>query len=213
MSTSLPRSARGRWALALAVAVPVAGLVLAACAPAAPTRATVTARTFPARPSAAGATGSTPPPSTARDAAALPPGAISTRLAGVPATIPTGGPALEFTATLTNHSDVDAPDVAPLFQIVGGPCNCALGTLQRLDAATGAWQSAPMPEGDGDPDFLAAATGGINLAPGASATIRYRLTLAAANPAKSVIAILYAVELPDATELAHSSAPSRLVNG
>ncbi|MBS2964126.1 hypothetical protein KGA66_13795 [Actinocrinis puniceicyclus] len=143
----------------------------------------------------------------------LPAGAISAQLTGIPATITAGGPAVEFTATFTNHSTIDASDVAPLFQIVGGPCNCAQGTLQRFNTATGAWQNAPMPEGDGNPGFLATAIGGIDLQPGASTTIRYRLALSASNPAKSLAATLYAVELPGGTQLARTSLPSRLTAG
>jgi hypothetical protein len=142
-----------------------------------------------------------------------PAGAITAQLAGIPTTIIAGGPAVEFTATLTNHSGIDAPDIAPLFQIVGGPCNCAQGALQRFDTATSTWQNSPMPEGNGNPNYLSTATGGVDLAPGASVTIRYRLTLTASNPAKSLIAVLYAVDLPDATQIARASTPSRLTAG
>ena len=172
----------------------------------------------PATPTAAGshtepAPGSAPPAIAAAGSQALPPGAISANLAGIPSTITAGGPAVEFTATFTNRSTVGAANIAPLFQIVGGPCNCALGTLQRFDSKTGTWRVSAMPEGDGDPNFLAEATGGVQIPPGTSVTIRYRLTLAAANPPKALFAILYAVALPRAIALAHTTVPSQLITG
>jgi hypothetical protein len=136
---------------------------------------------------------------------------VSARLAGIPATVKAGGPAVQFSATLTNRSQVSRHDVAPLFQVVGGPCNCALGSLERFDSASGKWQVVSMPEGDGDPNFLARATGGVTLRPGASITFRYRLTLAAANPPKRLYALLYAVQLPTGTQLAFISIPTRLI--
>jgi len=136
---------------------------------------------------------------------------VSARLAGIPATVNAGGPAVQFSATLTNHSHVSQHDVAPLFQVVGGSCNCALGSLERLDSASGKWQVVSMPEGDGDPNFLAHATGGVTLRPGASITFRYRLTLAAANPPKRLYALLYAVQLPAGTQLGFISIPTRLI--
>lgn len=157
----------------------------------------------------------TPPPTTAdsRGAPALPSNAITVRLAGIPATIGAGGPAVEFTATLTNHSSVDASDIAPLFQIVGGPCNCAQGSLQRLDEARGTWEGTAMPEGDGDPNFMAEANGGLDVPAGASVTVHYRLTLTSANPAKPLLARLYAVELPAFTELAGAAVHTQLTAG
>jgi hypothetical protein len=137
---------------------------------------------------------------------------VSARLVGIPSTIKVGVP-VQFTATLTNRSSVGQHDVAPLFQIVGGACNCALGSLERFSSATGAWQAVPMPEGDGDPNFLTRATGGTTLSPGASVTFRYRLILAAANPAKSLHAVLYAVQLPTGTQLALISVPTQLTTG
>ena len=143
----------------------------------------------------------------------VPANAVKAQLAGIPATMKAGGAAVQFTATLTNRSGVTEHDVAPLFQIVGGSCNCALGSLERFDSASGTWQAAPMPEGDGDPNFLARATGGITLDPGANVTFRYRLTLDAANPAKSLHAVLYAVQLPTGTQLALISVPTQLTTG
>jgi hypothetical protein len=170
-------------------------------------------------PSAAAATnpqtqptpGSASTPTATPSSQPLPAGAISAKLSGIPPTIKSGGPAIEFTATLTNHSTVSAANIAPLFQIVGGPCNCVQGTLQRFDPTTGTWNSAPMPEGDGDPNYLATASGGVQIPPGTSVTIRYRLSLSAVNPAKPLAAILYAVALPMAIAVAHTTAPSQLI--
>jgi hypothetical protein len=111
---------------------------------------------------------------------------VKARTSGIPATIAAGGAVVEFTATFTNSSGKSMHDVAPLFQIVGGPCNCVLGSLERFDSATSAWRPVPMPEGDGDPDFLARANGGVTLPQGAIVTFRYRLTVDASNPAKDL---------------------------
>ena len=138
---------------------------------------------------------------------------VCARLASIPRTIRAGGPTIQFTATLTNHGSTTQHDVAPLIQIVGGPCNCALGSLERFESSSSTWQATPMPEGDGDPNFLARATGGITLRPGASVTFRYRLRLSAANPAKPVRALLYAVQLPAGTQLALISVPTRITKG
>jgi hypothetical protein len=138
---------------------------------------------------------------------------VKAQLTRIPAAITAGSPAIQFAATLTNHSTHTEHDVAPLFQIVGGPCNCALGSLQRFDSATGTWRPTSMPEGDGDPNFLARATGGVTLRPGASMTFRYRLTLDANNPPKLLHAVLYAVQLPNGTQLGLVSVRTRLVKG
>jgi hypothetical protein len=138
---------------------------------------------------------------------------VAARLAGIPAVIRAGGGPVQFTATLTNRSDVPERNVAPLFQVVGGPCNCAQGSLERFDNATRTWEAAPMPEGDGDPNFLSSAVGGVTLRPGESLTIRYRLTLDTVNPAKSVHAVLYAVRLPAGVQLGLASVTTRIAKG
>jgi hypothetical protein len=136
---------------------------------------------------------------------------VRARLADIPGTLIAGGAAVQFTATFTNSSSVTEHDVAPLFQIVGGPCNCALGSLERFDSSTGTWQATPMPEGDGDPNFLARATGGTSLRPGMTITFHYRLTMDARNPAKSVRAVIYAVQMPTGTQLGFFAVDARLI--
>jgi hypothetical protein len=125
--------------------------------------------------------------------------AVSATLTGFPSVV-AAGTEVYFTATLANHTTVDYADVAPLFQLVGGDCNCANGTLQRFDPASSTWQDAPMPEGDGY-DPLTAATGGFDLPPGSSSTIRYRLDISANNTAKPAAATLYAVSMSDLRQL------------
>jgi hypothetical protein len=136
---------------------------------------------------------------------------VRARLADIPATITAGGAAVQFTAAFTNNSNVTEHDVAPLFQIVGGPCNCALGSLERFDSSTGTWRAMPMPEGDGDPHFLARATGGTSLRPGATITFRYRLAVDARNPAKPVRAVIYAVQMPTGKQLGFFAVDTRLI--
>jgi hypothetical protein len=135
------------------------------------------------------------------------------KLLGFPASIAPGTGAVTFKVTLTNEGSSTLSDVAPLFQLVGGPCNCVLGSLEQRNSPAGAWRPAPMPEGDGNPNYLAEATGGFTIAPGHSITVSYLLKLAADNPAKAVTAIIYAVQLPGATELARATVPSQLVAG
>ncbi len=138
---------------------------------------------------------------------------VRAHLAGIPATIGAGGPAIEFTARLTNRSGATEYDIAPLFQVVGGQCNCAVGTLKRLDSANGNWQPTPMPEGDGDPNYLAKATGGVTLRAGASITFHYQLILDAGTPVGSLRAVLYAVQLPAGTQLALTSVSTQFTSG
>jgi hypothetical protein len=129
---------------------------------------------------------------------------VEVQLTNFPSTIKAGGPAIQFDGTLTNHGNVTLHDVAPLFQIVGGQCNCAQGILEQADSE-GYWKQVPMPEGDGDPNFLARATGGIILYPGKSIVFHYRLTMDRDNPTEPLNAILYAVQLPSGTQLAITS--------
>ena len=126
--------------------------------------------------------------------------AITTRIDGLPAALPAGGKPVDFTAVLANHSGISYSDVAPLFTIVGGECNCVTATLQRLDPATGKWQTVRMPEGDGENPLLAA-SGGISLPRGATVTIGFRLTVAADSPAEKTVSMLNAVVLPSRTPI------------
>jgi hypothetical protein len=121
-------------------------------------------------------------------------------LTGLNQALDAGSSPIPFQMTLTNDSPQSYADVAPLFQLVGGPCNCVQGSLQRLDQSVGQWAPAPMPEGDGY-NPLSAASGGVNLAPGATMTIEYQLTLLSTNPGKTVQAIARAVQLPQDTQI------------
>jgi hypothetical protein len=137
---------------------------------------------------------------------------MEVQISGIPATIKAGD-TVGFTATVVNRGGVARGDVAPLFQIVGGPCGCAQGSLQRLNGTSGTWQAAPMPEGDGNPNYLATATGGITVPPRSAVTIHYRLTLSVANPPKLLTAVLYAVQLPAGLQLAISTTHTQLIAG
>jgi hypothetical protein len=135
---------------------------------------------------------------------------LRVQLLGFPASITVGGPLVGFNVILTNDGSTPLSDVAPLFQLVGGACNCVQGSLEQLDSPVSTWHPAPMPEGN-DPNFLAKATGGFTIAPGKSINFNYLLRLSPGNPAKPVTAIFYAVQLPGDTELASASVPSQLI--
>ena len=129
---------------------------------------------------------------------------IAVSLSGIPATITAGGPPVVFEARLTNRGTTVASGVAPVFQIVGGGCNCLQASLERRFTATGAWQAVDMPEGDGANPLLSA-SGPVTIGPGASVTIPYRLTVAANNPPKQAVALLDAVALTSHVKLAEAS--------
>ncbi|GAA1987547.1 hypothetical protein [Kitasatospora viridis] len=134
---------------------------------------------------------------------------LSAELDGFPATLSAGGQPVEFTAVLSNPTATAYPSVAPLFQLVGGPCNCSDGSLQLLDPATGAWQNVTMPTGDGGSP-ASFATGGAALPAHGSLTFHFRLTLSTRNSAEDAFAMLYAIDTADQRELALSSTPSRI---
>jgi hypothetical protein len=134
---------------------------------------------------------------------------LSARLDGFPATLAPGGQPVEFTAALSNPTATDYPSVAPLFQLVGGPCNCADGTLQLLDPGTSTWHDVTMPSGDGGAPASYAGTG-VALPAHGSLTFHYRFTLSPRNAAKDAFAVLYAIDTTDRRELALSSTPSRI---
>lgn len=118
---------------------------------------------------------------------------ISVTLVGFPSAIVAGGPSVTFGARLTNNSQNEANGVAPVFQIVGGPCNCMKGALQ-MEGTDGQWHSVVMPEGDGANPLLSASRG-IRLAPGQTANFSYRLTLSSTNRPAAAQALLYAVDV------------------
>ena len=86
--------------------------------------------------------------------------------------------------------------VAPLFQLVGPPCNCLAGTLERRDPTTGIWSPAPLPEGDGY-NPLERAAGPVTIPAHASVTVDERITVSAANNPKAASAMAVAVRLAD----------------
>lgn len=100
---------------------------------------------------------------------------------------------MTFGARLTNNSQNEANGVAPVFQIVGGPCNCMKGALQ-MEGTDGQWHSVVMPEGDGANPLLSVSRG-IRLAPGQTANFSYRLTLSSTNRPAAAQALLYAVDV------------------
>ncbi len=141
------------------------------------------------------------PPATTRPAVP-----ISVALIGFPATIVAGGPPVTFSARLTNNSQLVANAVAPVFQIVGGPCNCMKGALQ-IEGADGQWHSVVMPEGDGQNPLLYT-SGSMQLIPGQTATASYRLTLSAANRPGPALALLYAVDTTGHGQAGEASVPT-----
>jgi hypothetical protein len=170
------------------------------------------------RPTPTEAAATTAVPASAAASTGASPGAnLRVQLLGFPASITLGSHASQvvmFNVILTNNGSTPLSDVGALFQLVGGPCNCVLGSLKELDnPATGTWYQVPMPEGDGDPNYLARATGARTIAPGQSTVVDYWLTLSAQNPAKAVTAIFYAVQQPNATTLATATVPSQLIAG
>lgn len=122
------------------------------------------------------------------------------------------GATVEFEAVVVNNSQTGYASVAPVFQIVGGPANHVDGVLQRYDPASGTWQNAVMPEGDGGSP-LAAAADGAPLPPGHQLVVRYRLTVTTRNPAEPTASILYAVALPGDRQLAITTVRSRITAG
>ena len=210
----VPRNKAKRWA-ALVLTV-ILSVLLASCSmaqsassfPKTPTR-THSSSSGPSSPPAdpnaqptsipPGTTPAPQGPSTATTPT-TPKGQLVVGLTGLPQAIDAGSSPIPFQMTLTNDSPQSYADVAPLFQMVGGPCNCVQGSLQRFDPSVGQWEPAPMPEGDGY-NPVSAASGGVNLAPGATVTIEYQLTLLSTNPGKAVQAIARAVQLPQDTQI------------
>lgn len=126
---------------------------------------------------------------------------VTAQLVGIPRTITMGSAPTQFNGVITNHCGTDLRAVAPVFQIVGGPANHVDATLQRFDPASGTWQAATMPEGDGA-NPLSFAASGTRLARGQSLIVRYQLTVTSRNPAEPTASILYAVAQPGDTQLA-----------
>ena len=131
---------------------------------------------------------------------------ISVALDGLPASIRRGAGPVAFRIVLTNGGDTQATSVAPLFQLVGPPCNCVAGTLERRDPSTGRWMPEPLPEGDGY-DPLERAVGAVSIPAHTSVTIDERITVSTANNPKAASALAYAVSLPDHRQLAVATVP------
>ena len=131
---------------------------------------------------------------------------ISVALDGLPASIRRGAGPVAFRIVLANSGDTAATSVAPLFQLVGPPCNCVAGTLERRDPRNGLWLPEPLPEGDGY-DPLERAVGAVSIPAHASVTIDERITVSTANNPKAASALAYAVNLPDHRQLAVATVP------
>lgn len=136
---------------------------------------------------------------------------VDTRINGLPKIIPAGSPPILFTGTLTNHNTIILYNVAPLFHIIGGPCNCVMARLERYNQIQRKWHQEFMPEGDGDPYFTKHASGGVTLHHNQSVSINYRLTVDSHNLSKPVNAELYAVQLPSGDTLGFTSLSLHLV--
>ena len=159
---------------------------------------TTKASTRPA-PSTSAAPTTSPVPTTSTPATATGP-IVSVALADLPASIKRGSAPVSFRIVLSNAGDTDAIGVAPLFQLVGPPCNCVAGTLERRDPSTGAWTPAPLPEGDGY-DPLERAEGPVIVPAHGSVSIEERITVSASNNPKAATALGYAVNLADHRQL------------
>ena len=157
-----------------------------------------TTTTAPQRPT------TTTSPSTTTTAPAGP--SVSVSLEGLPASIRRGSGPIGFRIVLANSGDTAATSVAPLFQLVGPPCNCVAGTLERRDPRNGLWLPEPLPEGDGY-DPLERAVGAVSIPAHASVTIDERITVLTANNPKAASALAYAVSLPDHRQLAVATVP------
>lgn len=162
------------------------------------TSTTTKASTRPA-PSTSAAPTTSPVPTTSTPATTTGP-IVSVALADLPASIKRGSAPVSFRIVLSNAGDTDAIGVAPLFQLVGPPCNCVAGTLERRAPSTGAWTPAPLPEGDGY-DPLERAEGPVTVPAHGSVSIEERITVSAANNPKAATALGYAVNLADHRQL------------
>ena len=137
-----------------------------------------------------------PPTSTTTTTTATAGPSVSVALSGLPASIRRGSGPVGFQIVLTNDGGADAVGIAPLFQLVGPPCNCLAGTLERRDPTTGIWSPAPLPEGDGY-NPLERAAGPVTIPAHASVTVDERITVSAANNPKAASAMAVAVRLAD----------------
>ncbi|WP_030464738.1 hypothetical protein [Kitasatospora sp. NRRL B-11411] len=189
---------------------------------AAPAPATATATATASASAEVGAQGTRPAaPAPGATVQSLPTGSL--RVAGAaqvtaeisglaaPAKLTTGGPAVEFTATLRNTGSTDYPSVAPLLrfdQYDGGaaPLGSVPGTLERFDQAAGTWRPAPLPQAAGM-DYLLAADGPVALPKGAEVSVRYRIALAPGLRPGSTALHLLAVSLPDHLQAGDSRLP------
>jgi hypothetical protein len=126
---------------------------------------------------------------------ATPPAARADRLAvavsGTPAqpSLAPGGPAIEFTVTLTNATGQTYRNITPIVSMghcscIGGPASPAPdGTLQ-LRQSGGTWLTIPYVRQGTGTDYLdQTQLPGITLAPGEDASFTYRLSLTAKQQA------------------------------
>jgi hypothetical protein len=139
---------------------------------------------------------------------------ISVRVDGIaPGLVLTaGGPPVEFAVTLCNSSPVSYPVVGVVVAL--DHCDCApaplympTGEVQRQDPATGAWQSLGNVRAGNGMDYLGLSTDQAPLPRGASATYRFRVSLAAStHPGKGGIQVV-AVSLPGPIGLGQTDTP------
>jgi hypothetical protein len=136
---------------------------------------------------------------------------ITTRISGLPASITAGGSAAGFTVTVTNHTATAYRHVAVVVQPMQGDLQAG-GRLQRYDQATGKWKAAAMPGNVISP--VRTASGGSELAGRGTITLRFRLTLSAADDSGAAQLSATAVALPQFLQLgAVRTVSTRIVSG
>jgi len=96
--------------------------------------------------------------------------------------VPNNGQLIAFAVTWTNNSQTSYPAVAPV--VAGehydggtGPNREVHGSLQRLNARTGAWQDVSFAEGEGTDFMYTGDDAAFALPVGSAVTIHYRLSL------------------------------------
>ncbi|MBB5894432.1 hypothetical protein ACFFS4_04470 [Kutzneria kofuensis] len=107
---------------------------------------------------------------------------VQVSLSGVPSgTVKVTGAPVEVDLTVCNDSPVAYPQVGFVLALdhcscAGEPIYMAKGTVQRYDAATGAWVATDHSSVGGGMDYLTVFTGQQPLPKGKAVTVRYRFS-------------------------------------
>jgi hypothetical protein len=196
------------WA---ALAVASAGLAASGCQSPSPAAAAAAApvTASPSSPAAPPARASGSPAAPSAPSAALPQaaassspaaaasgpapasGALSARISGITAgsALVPGGPAVQFTVTVTNSTAHGYSGIAPLVSMSHCACTPSslfpAGTLRELSSQTGSWRRVPYDvEGFGTDFLMVTQQAGIQLPAGASESFEYRVALSPATSAQ-----------------------------